>query len=572
MRRVDRQSLPAPWRFRLVVALFVLAAGAVLGRAVELQLFDRAFLQGQGQARYLRTLAIPAHRGMILDRRGEPLAVSTPVDSVWANPRVLLAQPRYLVPLAEVLEMTPRRLSRLVHAHSRKAFLYLARHVPPTVAQRVRALKAPGVYLQREYARYYPTAEVSAQLLGITDIDDSGQEGLELAYDRWLHGEPGAMRVLRDGRHHLIRKLAQLRAPRPGRDLVLSIDRRIQYLAYRELKRAVRARRARGGSAVVLDVRSGEVLAMVNQPSCNPNDRRHLRRGALRNRAITDLFEPGSTMKPFTIAAALESGRYSPHTPIDTAPGFLRVGRATIRDDRNFGALDVTGVIRKSSNVGATKIALSLPPRRMWNLLTAVGFGRATDSGFPGEAAGILRPYDQWHRLDQATIAFGYGLSVTPLQLARAYATLAAGGLQRPVSLLRQDRPPAGERVIPAAVARAVDRMLEEVVTPAGTAPAAAVAGYRVAGKTGTVHKSIAGGYSEDHYVAVFAGFAPASRPVLVTVVMIDDPRRGSYYGGKVAAPVFSRIMAGALRVLNVEPDAVPAGGQRMATRGGGAA
>ena len=552
------------YRRVLLLAAFAAALGALLWRALDLQVFDRQFLQGQGKARHLRVVSIPAHRGMILDRNGEPLAVSTPVDSVWANPQTLVPARAYLAPLARILGTDTDALLRRLARRPGREFVYLKRHVRPEVAAQVKALGAPGVYLQREYRRYYPDGEVAAHVLGFTDIDDRGQEGMELAYDEWLRGEPGKKRVLKDGRRRIVDDVERISAPRPGKNLVLSIDRRIQYLAYRELKAAVQRHRARGGSVVVLDAVTGEVLAMANQPSFNPNNRVRLKPAQTRNRALTDVFEPGSTMKPFTIAAALESGRYRPDTPVDTRPGLFRVGRNTVRDVHDYGLLDVTGVIRKSSNVGAAKIALSLPPERLWAQFDSLGFGRVTASGFPGEAAGLLAHYSRWHRIEQATMAFGYGLSVTPLQLARAYAAIAGDGRLPEVSLLRRDGRAEARTVFSAATARALRHMLEEATGPEGTGGRARVAGYRVAGKTGTVHKSTAGGYAEDRYYSVFAGLAPASRPRLVAVVVINEPRDGEYYGGKVAAPVFSRVMAGALRLLNVAPDGLRTAGRSL--------
>ncbi len=551
-------------RRRVLLGAFALAAVALAGRAVFLQVLNTGFLQRQGEARHLRVVAVPAHRGMITDRNGEPLAISTPVQSVWADPGDVPADARALARLARVLGMPAPALARRIAARRDRAFVYLRRHVDPRTAERVRSLAIPGVHLQREYRRYYPLGEVTAHVLGFTDIDDAGQEGVELAWDRWLRGTPGARRVLRDRLGHIVRDVALLRPARPGRDLRLALDRRVQYLAYRELKAAVLRHRARGGSLVVLDARTGEVLAMVNQPSYNPNRRDRGPRAARRNRAVTDVFEPGSTVKPFTVAAALESGRFRPDTPVDTGPGFLRVADATVRDVRNYGLLDVTGVIRRSSNVGAAKIALALPARRLWSVLARVGFGQAPGSGFPGEAHGVLADYRRWHAVEQATAAFGYGLSVSALQLARAYAALAADGRLPEVTLLRRTRAAAGERVLPARVARQVRAMLEAVVAPGGTGRRAAVPGYRVAGKTGTVRKAEPGGYSDHRYVALFAGMAPASRPRLVAVVVIDEPRAGGYYGGEVAAPVFARVMAGALRLLDVAPDA-PRGPVRVA-------
>jgi cell division protein FtsI (penicillin-binding protein 3) len=506
----------------------------------------------------LRVEELPAHRGMILDRQGEPLAVSTQVESVWVNPRELVGVQEGITALARLLSLDRDHVQQLVATHAGREFVYLQRHISPALAEQVRAMDTMGVFLQKEYKRYYPAGEVAAQVIGFTNIDDVGQEGLELAYGDWLRGEPGAKRVIKDGQRHTIEDVESIRRPRPGKDLSLSIDRRIQYLAYRELLAAMKEHDARSASAVVLDVRTGEILAMVNQPSYNPNNRQRLNRQTLRNRAVTDVFEPGSTMKPFIVACALADGPYTPETPVDTAPGWFRVGRNTVRDVHDYGLLDVAGVIRKSSNVGITKIALSLPAERIWSTLSGVGFGKATASGFPGEASGLLANYRTWKEFATATLAFGYGVSVTPLQLAQAYATLAAGGVRRPVTFLRQDAPPEGRRVISRRIAQQVVGMLEQAAGPEGTAPAAQVTGYRVAGKTGTVHKSVAGGYAHDKYLSVFAGLAPASDPRLVMVVMVDEPGKGDYYGGLVAAPVFSRVMSGALRLMAIPPDKLP--------------
>jgi len=547
-----------PLRRVAVLALVVLAVALLTWRAVYLQVVTSAFLQYQGDARYLRVVSIPAHRGMITDRRGEPLAISTPVHTVWANPRELILQRQQLPQLARALGLDMDHLQRLLAERATREFVYLKRQVNPEVADRVTALGIPGVFLQREYKRYYPAGEVAAHVVGFTDIDDTGQEGAELTYDKWLSGEPGAKRVIKDRLGRVVEDVESIRPTRAGQDLALSIDRRVQYLAYRELKAAMAAHKARSGSVVVLDVTSGEVLAMVNQPAYNPNNRHRVRGDQYRNRAVTDVFEPGSTVKPFTVAAALASGQYRPHTPVDTTPGFMRVGPNTVRDMHDYGALDVSGVITKSSNVGAAKIALSLEPEHLWRLFTAVGFGSTTGSGFPGEAAGLLADYHRWYPIERATLAFGYGMSVTPLQLAQAYAVFAADGLRRPVSFLRHEEAPPGERVLPAQVTRDVRAMLETVISAEGTGSLAAVPGYRVAGKTGTVHKATVGGYSKDRYVSVFAGFAPASHPRLAVVVMINEPRAGKHYGGQVAAPVFSRVMAGGLRLLNVTPDNLP--------------
>jgi cell division protein FtsI (penicillin-binding protein 3) len=535
-----------------------LAAVTLLWRAVCLQVLDKEFLLHQGEARHLRVVSLPAHRGMIQDRNGEPLAISTPVESVWVNPQELGGEQQRIPELAQLLSMDRGKVQRLLASRADREFLYLRRHISPALAAQVKDLKIPGVYLQREYRRYYPAAEVAAHVVGKTNIDDAGQEGLELAYEEWLAGEAGAKRVVKDGQHHIIEDVESISRPHPGKDLRLSIDRRIQYLAYRELKAAVQEHKARSASAVVLDVRSGQVLAMVNQPSFNPNSRKRMQRSSMRNRAVTDVFEPGSTMKPFIVATALQSGRYRPDTPVSTSPGWFRVGRNTVRDVHDYGDLDVTGVIRKSSNVGITKIALSLPVEDIWTGLSDVGFGEQTYSGFPGEASGLLSHYSGWNAIETATLAFGYGISVTSLQLAQAYAVLAADGIRRPVAFLKDSEVTEERRVMPQKVARQVRAMLQQAAGPEGTAPAAQIAGYTVAGKTGTVHKSIAGGYSDNKYLAVFAGMAPASDPRLVMVIMVDEPGNGKYYGGQVAAPVFSRVISGALRLLAVPPDDLP--------------
>ncbi len=553
----------------LVLGLLMVAVGLLLWRAVYLQVVTKDFLQYQGDERYMRVVSIPAHRGMITDRNGEPLAISTPVKSVWANPKEVDFSGSDLPRLAKILGLKVGDLRRTLSRRADREFVYLKRQIDPDVAKKVAALGAHGIFLQPEYRRYYPAGEVTAHVVGITNIDDHGQEGLELAYDKWLAGKPGAKRVIKDRLGRIVEDVESIRPTRPGKNLVLSIDRRLQYLAYRELKAAVLEHKAKSGSAVILDARTGEVLAMVNQPSYNPNSRSRVKSSRRRNRAVTDVFEPGSTVKPFVIAAALESGKYTPSTMIDTRPGTLRVGRNLVRDTHDYGVIDVSHVVIKSSNVGASKISLSMNPERLWNIYNHVGFGSVTASAFPGEASGLLTNYRRWHGIEQATMAFGYGLSVTPLQLAKAYSVLASGGILRPVSFLKLDHTPAGRRIIPAAVVKEIMPMLEGVVSPEGTAVRAEVPGYTVAGKTGTVHKADAGGYSADHYMAVFAGMAPASNPRLVMAVVINDPGDGKYYGGQVAAPVFSRVMAGALRLLDVPPDNLPAPQTQMAKAGG---
>ncbi|HET7204188.1 MAG TPA: penicillin-binding transpeptidase domain-containing protein, partial [Steroidobacteraceae bacterium] len=512
-------------------------------------------LIGQGDARILRDVKLSANRGMVLDRNGEPLAVSTPVDTVWADPRKLTQRPQDFARLAKALGRDPQWLARRVTSNLDREFVYLVRHMRPQDAAKVKALGIPGVDTLREYRRYYPHGEVTGHLLGFTNVDDVGQEGVELAFDQWLGGEPGIKRVMRDREGRTIEDIERIKAPRPGQDLRTSIDLRVQYLAYRALKQAVQENDARGGSVVVLDVATGEVLAMVNQPAFNPNDREQYLPSRYRNRATNDFFEPGSSIKPFVVAAGMKSGRFHADTLIDTGPGSMRVGIKTVRDKHNLGTIDVRTVLAKSSNVGVVKIALSLKPQEMWATLHDLGFGAVTGSGFPGESAGILTGHEHWRSIGQATMSYGYGLSVTPLQLAQAYAVLGTGGLRRPVSLRRVESAPEGERVLEASVAKEVVRMLESVVSDEGTARRAAVMGYRVSGKTGTAWKAADGGYNATKYMAVFGGLVPASNPRLAAVVVIDEPSAGRFYGGEVAAPVYSEVMSGALRLLAIPPD-----------------
>lgn len=543
----------------LLLGLYLAGMSLLIWRVIDLQVLNKDFLQGHGDARALRVVEIPAHRGMITDRNGEPLAVSTAVDSIWATPRKVLSAGIDLAALAAGLEISVAELERLLQERIGRDFVYLKRHVDPAQAERIAALNVPGISLQQEFRRYYPTGEITAHLIGFTNIDDHGQEGLELAYDQWLRGTPGSKRVLQDRLGRVVKNIESISTPNQGKDLQLSIDRRIQYLAYRELKSAVQAHQARGGSLVMLDVKSGEVVAMVGQPSYNPNNRSGLISEYYRNRAVTDVFEPGSTLKPFTIAAALKTGIYTPATSIDTRPGYFKVGNHTIRDIKNYGVINVATVITKSSNVGASKIALSMEPRELWETLSSVGFGVTTGSGFPGESGGYLGNSSSWSEVEQATIAFGYGLSVTALQLAQAYQVIAAEGVMLPVSYIKVEEPVSGKQVLPAQIARQVRAMLETVIASEGTGQRAAVSGYHVAGKTGTVHKAVPGGYSEDRYLSLFAGMAPAKDPKLVMVVLIDEPQGQQYYGGQVAAPIFSKVMTGALRLFDIPPDNLPA-------------
>jgi len=550
---------PAPrsfrWRAGVLLAALTLACAALLWRAVDLQLVDHGFLARQGDARFSRVLQIAAHRGTITDRYGEPLAVSTPVDSIWVNPGELALAEEQIPRLARALGLDRQELARRVTSNLDREFLYLARGRQPAEAAEIKALGIPGVYTSREYRRYYPAGEVTGHLLGFTNVDDAGQEGLELAFDHWLAGEPGAKRVIQDRYGRIVENVESIRPARPGRDLVLSIDLRIQYLAYRELKAAVREERARAGSIVVLDVTTGEVLAMVNQPTYNPNDREQMQAADYRNRAATDIFEPGSSIKPFWVAAAIAAGKYDSRSVIDTSPGFFKVGTKIFEDEHNLGAINIATVLAKSSNVGMAHIALTLAPQQAWTTLSGLGFGQVTTSGYPGESAGLLPAYSQWRPIGIVTMSHGYGLSVTPLQLAHAYATIGSLGIARPVSFLAADGPAGGTRVLESPACRELLGMLETVVTAEGTGKLAAIPGYRVSGKTGTAWKATAGGYSTDRYMAVFGGVAPATDPRLTAVVVIDEPNAGEHQGGQVSAPVFARVVGGALRLLAVAPD-----------------
>jgi cell division protein FtsI (penicillin-binding protein 3) len=557
--RPQRDAMTFERRFRrrmLVAAVAFAGLGVMLAaRAVNLQFLDQAFFARQGDARQMREVDIVAHRGSITDRRGEPLAVSSPVDSVWVNPRELRNTPADIPRLAKAVGRDPEWLLRAVSSQPNREFLYVRRHLSPADARAVMQLGIPGVHLQREYRRFYPAGEVIGHVLGFTSVDDRGQEGLELAYDHWLAGQNGRKRIRRDRLGNAIEDVESIREPRPGRDLRLSIDLRIQYLAYRELKRAIQAHRAQSGSMVILDVRTGEVLAMVNQPSFNPNDRSQLDAARYRNRATNDIFEPGSSIKPLIVAAALSSGRFSVDSMIETGPGWFTVGAKTIEDKNNLGRIDFTTLLTRSSNVGASKVALALDADQLWGELRRFGLGEVSATGFPGESAGVLMEPDLWRPIGQATLAYGYGLSVTPLQLAHAYAILGARGRATPVSLLAVDQPVPSRQVMDEAAVSAVLRMLEPVASAKGTAPKAAISGYRVSGKTGTARKFTAGGYHADRYLSVFAGVAPSSDPRLAAVVMIDEPSAGVYYGGEVAGPVYSRVIGDALRILGIPPD-----------------
>jgi cell division protein FtsI (penicillin-binding protein 3) len=548
----------------------------LVGRVLSLQVLDmergHQFLQDQGAMRSVRTAEIPAYRGVISDRRGEPLAVSTPVVSIWANPRILKGSER-LGELAQALGMKLPQLQEKLARYEGKQFMYLQRHRVPTDARAVLEKRIRGVYGEREYRRFYPAGEVAAQLVGFTNVDDEGIAGLELAYNDWLQGVPGKKKYIKDLHGEVVRDIGVLEPARPGKDLTLSIDLRLQYLQHRELQRAVTALSAASGSIVTLDAHTGEILAMVNYPVYNPNSRKGVKPASMRNRAMTDVYEPGSTMKSLTLVAALESGRYTPQTMIDTTPGRIRVGRKVYSDPRNYGDISVTRVIQKSSQVGVTKIALELGHEPIWDVFNRFGIGQPVGTGFPGESAGQLPNRPRWHATEKISLAFGYGITTTPLQLARAYTVFANGGVQQPVSLLAlEGEPPPGIQVVSPHIAAQVLEILHAVTGEHGTARKARVPGYQIGGKTGTVRKVGPGGYSDDRHVALFAGIAPSNDPRLVTVVVINDPKGKLYGGGAVAAPLFSEVTKGALRILNVPPTELSEVAETTPSPRGGAA
>ncbi|WP_445361268.1 peptidoglycan D,D-transpeptidase FtsI family protein [Microbulbifer sp. EKSA005] len=575
VKKKDIQPGIARWRFALVAVLLCLLALTLVFHLAKLQVVPAAergyrFLQDQGRARTLRTEEIAAYRGSIVDRNGELLAVSTPVHSLWANPKLLSEiSDANLVRLARALDLPSSKLGTRLKKYRNKEFMYLRRHLSPEEAEKVLDLGITGVFSKKEYRRFYPAGEVVAQLLGFTNIDDRGQEGMELAYDDWLSGQPGSRQVIKDLKGRTVRDLAIRQEAQPGRDLRLSIDMRLQYLAYRELKRAVSENGAASGFMVILDTHSGDVLAMANQPSFNPNDRKGVKSAAMRNRALIDQFEPGSTVKPLTVLAALETGRYTPRTEINTSPGYIRVPGKTLVDPVNYGKIDLTKIITKSSQVGITKIALDLEPNSLRGLFYRLGLGEAVGSGFPGEAQGILPSRSRWHPIERANFAFGYGLTVNAVQLAQAYSVLANEGVKRPVSLVLSGNKVPGEpeQVIEQSLAGQVTAMLETVIGAKGTGRLAAVEGYRVAGKTGTVHKVGSSGYADNRYRSVFAGFIPADNPRLAAVVVIDDPSHAKYYGGEVAAPVFGAVMTGAMRLLQVPPEKIESAEGQLAAQ-----
>ena len=541
-------------RRRWVLGAIIAGMLVLVGKAVDLQVFDKEFLKEQGDMRHVSDVPVFAYRGMIRDRNGAPLAISTPVESIWINPQEFkVATRQQIKQLERLLNLESGKIEDLL-TDPHKQFAYVARQVSPNLADQVKGLKLSGIYFEREFKRFYPTGGVAAHLIGFTDLDDKGQEGLEAAYDHLLRGVAGSKRVIRDGKRLFIDDVVNIKEPIAGKTLELSIDQRIQYLAYRELAHAVSANHAKSAVLVVLDAKNGEILAAVNQPSFNPNTRKSLKENLYRNRALTDVFEPGSTVKPFVVAAALDGHYVRPDETFETN-GSFEIGTHVVKDVHNYGTLDLTGVIKKSSNIAVSQMALRMPPKYFWDVYHQLGFGESTACGFPNEASGSLLDYANWKPFDRATLSFGYGLSATALQLARSYTALADNGILHSVSLFKRDEDPEAKRIFTSRTAKSVRAMMETVITKDGTAYEARVDGYSVAGKTGTVKKAGAGGYVENSYFSVFAGMAPASNPQLIIVVMIDEPSAGQYYGGIVSAPVFSKVMSGALRILEVAPD-----------------
>ncbi|WP_024301051.1 penicillin-binding protein 2 [Pseudogulbenkiania sp. MAI-1] len=543
-----------PGRVRLVLLALAALFLALIGRAVYLQVAQQDFLQNQGEARFRRAMVLEANRGVITDRNGEPLAISSPVQTIWASPADMEpVPPAKLRELAQLLELGPAELDGKLSDRKRE-FVYLKRQISPELADKVMALGIPGIAKQQEFRRFYPAGESMAQLIGFTGVDGRGQEGLELAREKMLAGKSGRRVVLKDRRGHIIEDVAAIEYPKDGQTLNLAIDQRIQYLAYRELAAAVEVNKAKAGSVVVLDGKSGELLALANVPSFNPNSRKELDPERRRNRAVIDMFEPGSTMKPFPVAMALDAGKVNPNMVFDTSP--YMIGPARVRDSHPKPAMTLTEVIQKSSNVGASKVALMFSPEQMWSFYDQVGFGRSVHAGFPGEVAGRLRGWQGWRPIEQATMSFGYGVSVSLLQMARAYTIFTNDGALLPVSLTRLSTPLPAKQIISPEAARKMREMLMTVTQTGGTATRAQVLGYHVGGKSGTARKLVNGGYQADKHRGLFIGFAPATKPRLIVAVMIDEPGAGSYYGGSVAGPAFSNIMAGSLRILGVEPDA----------------
>ncbi|WP_175538056.1 penicillin-binding protein 2 [Pseudomonas sp. OV546] len=551
-----------PWRFRLMLGLLALMVGAIAWRIIDLQVVDRDFLIGQGDARSLRHIPIPAHRGLITDRNGEPLAVSTPVTTLWANAKELQVAKDRWPQLAAALGQDPKALAERLEAQANKEFIYLVRGLTPEQGQQVLDLKVPGVYGIEEFRRFYPAGETTAHMVGFTDIDDHGREGVELAYDEWLAGVPGKRQVIKDRRGRLIKDVQVTKNAKAGKPLALSIDLRLQYLANRELRNAIIENGAKAGSLVIMDVKTGEILAMVNQPTYNPNNRRNLQPAMMRNRAMIDVFEPGSTMKAISMSAALETGRWKPSDKVEVYPGTLQLGKYTIRDvSRTEGpVLDLTGILINSSNVGMSKVAFDIGGETIYHLAQKIGLGQPTGLDFPGERVGNLPNYRDWKKAETATLSYGYGLSVTAIQLAHAFSVLANNGRMVPLSLIHVDEAPKATQVIPENVAKTMQGMLQQVIEAPRGVFRAQVPAYHVAGKSGTARKTSVGtkGYAENSYRSLFAGFGPMSDPRYAIVVVIDEPSKAGYFGGLVSAPVFSKVMSGTLRLMNITPDNLP--------------
>ncbi|ARB27837.1 peptidoglycan synthetase FtsI [Pseudomonas tolaasii NCPPB 2192] len=551
-----------PWRFRLMLGLLALMVGAIAWRIIDLQVVDRDFLIGQGDARSLRHIPIPAHRGLITDRNGEPLAVSTPVTTLWANAKELQTAKEKWPELAAALGQDPKALAERLEAQANKEFIYLVRGLTPEQGQQVLDLKVPGVYGIEEFRRFYPAGETTAHMVGFTDIDDHGREGVELAYDEWLAGVPGKRQVIKDRRGRLIKDVQVTKNAKAGKPLALSIDLRLQYLANRELRNAIIENGAKAGSLVIMDVKTGEILAMVNQPTYNPNNRRNLQPAMMRNRAMIDVFEPGSTMKAISMSAALETGRWKPSDKVEVYPGTLQLGKYTIRDvSRTEGpVLDLTGILINSSNVGMSKVAFDIGGETIYHLAQKIGLGQPTGLDFPGERVGNLPNYRDWKKAETATLSYGYGLSVTAIQLAHAFSVLANNGRMVPLSLIHVDEAPKATQVIPENVAKTMQGMLQQVIEAPRGVFRAQVPAYHVAGKSGTARKTSVGtkGYAENSYRSLFAGFGPMSDPRYAIVVVIDEPSKAGYFGGLVSAPVFSKVMSGTLRLMNITPDNLP--------------
>lgn len=559
-----------PWRFRLMVALLGLMVAAICWRIIDLQVVDRDFLKGQGDARSLRHIPIPAHRGLITDRNGEPLAVSTPVTTLWANAKEMQSAKEKWPALAAALGQNPKALSERLEAQANKEFIYLVRGLTPEQGQAVLDLKVPGVYGIEEFRRFYPAGEVTAHMVGFTDIDDHGREGVELAYDEWLAGVPGKRQVIKDRRGRLIKDVQVTKNAKAGKPLALSIDLRLQYLANRELRNAIIENGAKAGSLVIMDVKTGEILAMVNQPTYNPNNRRNLQPAMMRNRAMIDVFEPGSTMKAISMSAAIETGRWKPSDTVEVYPGSLQIGKYTIKDvSKTEGpVLDLTGILINSSNVGMSKVAFDIGGETIFRLAQKVGLGQDTGLGFPGERVGNLPNYREWRKAETATLSYGYGISVTAIQLVHAFSALANNGRLAPLTLIKTDKMPQTTQVLPEAVAKTMQGMLQQVIEAPRGVFRAQVPAYHVGGKSGTARKTSVGtkGYAENSYRSLFAGFGPMSDPRYAIVVVIDEPTKAGYFGGLVSAPVFSRVMSGTLRLMNVTPDNLPTKQQANAT------